>query len=91
MALTSVRKDPIIKLGNVKCKIFDLTFTSVTGAKVSTSFENVLVAIYIPATSDKHGITYVNYSDAGSTQSFGDVYVDGVTSDDTGKLLVIGV
>ena len=91
MALTTTVQEPRITLGNVKAKIFNLTFTSVTGGKISTGLEQVLFASYAPATSDDHGIVYVNYSDAGSTASLGDVYVDGVTQNDTGKLFVIGV
>ena len=90
MALTTskIREDYI---GGIKLQIHDLTFTSVTGGRISTGLNNVLAAIYVPSTSDDHGITYSNFSDAGSTSSFGDVYVDAVTQNDTGKLIVFGV
>ena len=91
MALSVTTKDPRLTLGNAAAKVFDLTFTGVTGGKIPTGFGQVLFASYVPSTSDDHGIVYVNYSDAGTTTSFGDVYIDGVTSNDTGKLLVIGM
>jgi len=89
MAFTATQKEHNV-FGSLKVKIFDLDFDSVTGGKISTGFNTVLYANYVPGVSDDHGIVYVNYSDAGTTASEGDVYVDAVTSDDTGKLLVFG-
>lgn len=76
--------------GNLIVKVYDLNFDSVTAGEVKTGMGDVIFASYIPATSDKHGIVYHNYSDTGSTRAAGSVYIDGVTSSDTGKLFVIG-
>lgn len=89
MALTT-SKTSDVSMGNKKAIVIDLTFTSVTGGEVKTGLSQVDFASYSPATSDDHGIVYVNYSDTGSTVSGGSVYVDGVTSNDTGKLFVFG-
>lgn len=89
MALAIVR-DQVITLGNANLHIIKCTFTGVTGGLIQTGMANVLAAWYSPRTSDDHGIVYPNFSDAGSTASAGDVYVDGVTSGDVGYLMVIG-
>lgn len=91
MAISTTKiKD--INFGNLKAQIHSIAFTSVTGGKIETGMQNVLFAAYIPSTSDDHGIVYRNSSTASETQDdFGDVYVDGVTPNDNGMLLVIGV
>jgi len=89
MAFSS-SKDVDITIGNYRGVVIDCNFAGVTGAEIKTGLASVKFAVYVPATSDDHGITYLNYSDAGSTVLGGSVYVDGVTSNDTGKLLVIG-
>ncbi len=90
MAIASTKISDIT-LGNKLMKIYTLAFTSVTGGKISTGLQNVEAAFYSPQTSDKHGITYPNSATASETQDdYGDVYVDGVTSDDNGTLVVIG-
>lgn len=90
MAISST-KIADITLGNKLAKIYTVAFASVTGGKIPTGLQNVEAAIYIPQTSDKHGITYKNSATASETQdNFGDVYVDGVTANDNGTLVVIG-
>jgi hypothetical protein len=69
---------------------FDCDFASVTGGLVDTGMANVVMAIFQPTVNDDHGIVYHNYSDAGVTAKQGAVYIDGVTSNEKGKLLVIG-
>ena len=93
MALTStVRGKNVVVAGNVKRKYFDLTFTSVTGGEVKTGLSNVYFAVYVPSTTEDAGIVYLNSASASATEDdFGSVYIDGVTSDDTGYLMVEGV
>lgn len=91
MAL-SVSKDHANEelMGRKRVLFFDLTFTGVTGGEVKTGLANVVFAQYSPNKTDDHGVAYRNFSDAGSTAAAGSVYVDGVTSGDTGRLMVIG-
>lgn len=77
-------------MGNYVLKIIDCNFASVTAGEVITGLSNVVGSWYQPNVSDDHGINYNNYSDAGSTAKPGSVYIDGVTSDDTGQLFAIG-
>lgn len=77
-------------MGSMQVKVFKLTFTGVTGAEIKTGFNNVVFATYSPRTSDNWGIVYPNYSDGGTTEKFGSVYVDSVTAADVGYLMVFG-
>jgi len=80
--------------GNLRVSYFSLANDgSSTGNKVSkndTGFNNIIDAQYTPHTSDDHGIIYKNYEDAGSTTSFGDIYIDSITASDEGTLRVVG-
>jgi hypothetical protein len=90
MAISSTKKSDIT-LGNKLMKIYTVDFDSVTGGLIPTGLQRVEAAIYIPQTSDKHGITYLNSATASETEDdFGDVYVDDVTANDNGTLVVIG-
>lgn len=89
MALSATRKE-IFPVGNHICAIYDLSFASVTGAALVTGMNNVLFASYSPRTSDNHGIVYPNFSDTGTTAAPGTIYVDSVTANDYGRLMVVG-
>ena len=89
MALVLSRTDVEV-FGGKQVFFFDVDFDSVTGAEIKTGMANVTMAVYVPNTSDKHGIVYLNYSDTGTTRAAGSVYIDSVTADDEGKLMVIG-
>lgn len=80
-----------ILAGNVVMETYDLSFTSVTGAGVTTGLSNIYACIYSPSTSDNHGIAYKNSASASETEDDSGVcYIDSVTSSDNGVLLVIG-
>lgn len=82
-------KAPFPGLGYVQ--VFDASFASVTEgtfAYADHGFQNLVVAIYVPKTTDDHGIVKVNSN--GSTTVQGSVNVSGVTSSDEGKLILIG-
>ena len=76
--------------GNLKVAFFDVNFASVTEGKVQTGFAQVRHAAYENEVTEAQGKVQINKSDA-TTASPGDVFVSGVTSSDTGKLMVWGV
>lgn len=76
--------------GNLKVEFFDLNFASVTEGVVKTGLSQVRHAAFENEVSEAQGKVQINKSDA-STASAGDIFVSGVTSSDTGKLMVWGV
>ena len=89
MAFSATRKDVNIE-GNKTVEYYDLDFDSVTEGEIETGLVNIAHADYSPNTSDKHGIIYLNYSDAGVTPKQGSIYITSVTADDEGSLRVVG-
>lgn len=89
MALTTNEIDHDVEGSKIR-KVIELTFTGVTGGKVVTGLQNVVSAVYQPTKTDDHGYVKRNSSDASGTFEAGSVYVDGVTSGDTGDLIVSG-
>jgi hypothetical protein len=82
-------KAPLPGLGYIQ--VFTVSFASVTSgvfAYADHGFQNIVEAIYTPDVSDDHGITKVNSN--GSTTVQGSVSVSAVTSNDTGRLTIIG-
>jgi len=67
--------------------VYALDFASVTEGKVETGFNNVISAVLNNETTEAQGLVKRNYSD-GSTESFGDIFVSGVTSNDKATLIV---
>lgn len=76
-------------IGGKKYQVYDLNFASVTEGLTSTGFNRVDFASFNNDVTETDGLLKTNFSDA-STASNGDVFINGVTSDDTGKLFVIG-
>jgi hypothetical protein len=67
--------------------VYALNFASVTEGKVETGYDNVLSAVMNNEVSEGQGLVKRNHSD-GSTTSYGDVFVAGVTANDTATLVV---
>ena len=82
---------PKVTFGAFTFRKIGLTFTGVTGAEISTGLSNVIGAWYQPNGTDDHGIVYLNSASASTTEDdLGSVYIDSVTSDDTGFLYAYG-
>ena len=78
-------------VGDIRLHIFAVNFAGVTGAELKTGLTNVMSAHFSPAVTEEAALVYLNYSDTGSTAAPGSVYIDGVTSNDTGVVTVFGV
>jgi hypothetical protein len=90
MALTATKLRDI-PFGNIKKQTFDLTFgSSDTSGTVKTGLSKIDIALYISTVDDAFDI-YPDFSDAGTTASPGDVFINNVANSATGRLTVEGV
>lgn len=91
MAITLGATKQVGSVGRMKAKIFDVTFGAAdTSGEIKTGLSNIQWANWMPRSSDDHGIMYLNFSDAGTTAAKGSVFIDSISNDDEGKLLVLG-
>lgn len=89
MAFSSTKKTEQL-LGALKVQIYDVNFASVTSGHVKTGLNNVYAAVFVDEVTEEAGLVKTNKDSAGTSTEFGGVHISAVTSNDTGKLIVIG-
>lgn len=77
-------------VGALKLQIYNVNFASVTEGQIKTGLNNVVAAMFQNEVTEGQGIVQRNKNSAGSATEFGGVRVSGVTSSDTGCLMVWG-
>ena len=89
-ALTTT-SDANFPCGNKLCLVKTLTFTSVTAGEVKTGLHDILYASYTPTKTATSPVVYINSASASAVEDdLGSIYLNGVTSGDTGMLFIIG-
>lgn len=79
------------QIAGMRMEIYEVSFASVTAGTVVTGMNHVLHAHFTNETTDDHGVTNKNSASASATEDDpGQVHVSGVTSSDTGTLIVYG-
>jgi hypothetical protein len=89
MAFSStVKKHDVI--GTMQVKIIACDFASVTTGLVKTGFSNVFAAVFSNGVTEAQGLVKLNRNAADDAAEVGSVNISGVTSNDTGDLIVFG-
>lgn len=90
MAFSStVEKTDVV--GTMQVKIYDCNFASVTTGAVETGFRQIFFAAFNNGVSEAQGLVKINRNAADNGAEIGTVNISGVTSSDTGKLIVFGL
>lgn len=89
MAFSSTLKKQDV-MGTTLVKILDVNFASVTTGHVKTGFGTVLAAVFTNGVSEGQGLVKINRNAADDAAEQGGVNISGVTSNDTGTLIVYG-
>lgn len=76
-------------VGGLVMEIHDLNFASVTEGIIRTGLSDVLSAVFNNEVTEDQGLVKRNTS-TGSDTANGAVFINGVTSSDTGRLVVHG-
>lgn len=76
--------------GSTKVAFFSCDFASVTTGAVKTGFSTVIDATFRNAVSEGQGLVKINRNAADDAAEAGTVNISGVTSNDTGTLIVYG-
>jgi hypothetical protein len=78
-------------VGSMQVKVFDCNFASVTTGAVKTGFSQIFFAGFNNGVTEAQGLVKVDRNAADDGAEIGTVNISGVTSDDTGKLIVFGI
>jgi hypothetical protein len=89
MAFSSSLKKSDVS-GTTPYKIYTCDFASVTTGHIKTGFSTVIAAFFNNGVTEGQGLVKINRNSADDAAEAGGVNVSGVTSDDTGQLIVFG-
>lgn len=91
MAFSSTRQRREL-FGGLAVEIYEVDFASVTAGTVVSGLKKIFHAQYTPETTDDHGVVNKNSASASATEDdLGSCHISGVTSSDTGTLILFGL